>query len=65
MDPEVRKKLVVPFVVFIAILAINTNTIIKAINEHNTTRIIIASLSTVIVLALLLFTVRNAKKPQR
>jgi uncharacterized membrane protein YbhN (UPF0104 family) len=62
MDPEVRKKLIIPFVVFLAILAINTNTIINAVNQHNPTRIVIAAVSTVIVLGLLIFTVRKAGK---
>jgi len=65
MDTEVRKKLIVPFIVFLGILGVNANTIINGINQHNTTRIVIASVSTVIVLGLLIFTVVNANKSSK
>ncbi|MEO6524089.1 MAG: hypothetical protein ABIN91_20560 [Mucilaginibacter sp.] len=62
MDTEVRKKLVVPFIVFLGILGVNANSIVNGINQHNTTRVVIASVSTVIVLCLLIFTIYNANK---
>ena len=62
MDPEIRKKLTVPIIVFVLILAINANSIISGINTHNTSRVVIAIISTLIVLACLIVVVRNAGK---
>lgn len=62
MNPEIRKKLIVPFIVFLLILAINTNSIISGIQNHNTSRVVIAVISTVIVLACLLIMIRNLNK---
>jgi hypothetical protein len=65
MDIEGRKKLIIPFIVFLCILGVNANSIVNGINNHNTTRVVIASVSTVIVLCLLVFTIYNAKKESK
>lgn len=62
MDPEIRKKLTVPIIVFLLILAINTNSIISGIKNHNTSRVGIAIISTLIVLVCLIVVIRNANK---
>jgi hypothetical protein len=62
MNPEIRKKLIVPFVVFLLILAINTNSIISGVENHNTSRVVIAVISTLIVLVCLLIMIRNINK---
>jgi len=62
MDPEIRKKLTVPVIVFVLILAINTNSIINGIKAHNTSRVVIAIVSTVIVLACLIIMALNLNK---
>ncbi|RKR80912.1 hypothetical protein BDD43_1049 [Mucilaginibacter gracilis] len=60
MDTEAKKKLIIPVLVFLGVLAINTNTIINAVKAHDTTRTVIASGSTVIVLMLLIVVIRRA-----
>lgn len=62
MDTETRKKIIVPVIMFIAVLGINVNSIINGINQHNTSRIVIALASSLIVLICLVFLIRNAKK---
>jgi hypothetical protein len=67
MDSASKKKLIVPCLVFVVLLALNTNSIINGINQHQTSRVVIAATSSaVIVIAffLLLRSVkRNSNKP--
>ncbi|EHQ27809.1 hypothetical protein [Mucilaginibacter paludis] len=62
MDSELKKKLLIPFLVFVGLLALNANSIINAINQHQTSRVIIASASSVFIIIAFIVVIRSVKK---
>ena len=62
MDAEIRKRLTVPFIVCLAILGINTNSIINGVRQHNNLRIAVAVISTLIVFGCFAVVWRNVGK---
>jgi large-conductance mechanosensitive channel len=57
-----KKKLIIPFITFLALMAVNVNTIARGINEHQTWRIVAASVSGLLMIAFAVFIlVRLAK----
>jgi hypothetical protein len=61
MDTELRKKLIVPFTVFLGVFAININTIINAIAKHETWRVVVASVSCLIIIGAFFIVMRSIR----
>lgn len=62
MDAETKKKLIIPFVIFVALVALNINTIVNGIKQHNTNRVVIASVSCVLVFVFFVVVLRSANR---
>jgi len=45
MDKTLRQRLVIPFIVFIVMIGVDANSLLKGIAQHENWRIIIASIS--------------------
>ena len=54
MDP-IKKRLILLIIIFTGIMAVNINSIITGINEHQTWQIVVASVSSAIMLVAILF----------
>jgi len=48
---SVKKKLFIPFVLFLVAIAVNTNSIFRGIEKHETWRIIVATSSSVLMIS--------------
>ena len=60
-----KKKLIVPFITFLALMAVNVNTIVRGINEHQTWRIVVASVSGLLMIAFLIFILVRLSKNKK
>jgi hypothetical protein len=54
MDP-VKKRLILPMIIFVGIMVVNTNSIITGIEEHQTWQIVVASASSALMLGAMIF----------
>lgn len=61
MDPLIKKKLIVPFIIFLLILVIDINSIISGIAQHNILRVIVGAIATAIIVTCFVFLYRSAK----
>ncbi|HTD41818.1 MAG TPA: hypothetical protein VK671_14410 [Mucilaginibacter sp.] len=54
MDP-IKKRLILLIIIFVGIMAVNINSIINGINEHQTWQIVVASVSSALMLGAVIF----------
>lgn len=63
---SVKKRLILPIIIFVGMMVVNTNSIISGIEEHQTWRIVVASVSSALMLGAVIFIfVRIAKVKKR
>jgi len=65
MDTELKKKLVIPFIVFIGLLAVNINSIVNGVNNHNTWRVVAATASCILIGIAFFVVIRSIRKSGR
>ena len=59
---SVKKRVILPLIIFVSIMVMNISSIISGIKEHQTWRIIIASVSSVLMLgAVIIIFIRLSK----
>jgi len=62
MDSASKKKLIVPILVFLALLALNINSLVSGITHHQTSRVMLAIVSTAIIIVAFIVVLRSVKK---
>lgn len=55
MDSSIKKKLILPLIIFVGMMIVNTNSIISGVEQHQTSRIVVASASSVLMLGAVIF----------
>jgi len=60
---SIKKRLILPMIIFVGMMVVNITSIINGINEHQTWRIVIASISSVLMLgAIALILIRLSRQ---
>ncbi|MDB4921311.1 hypothetical protein [Mucilaginibacter sp.] len=65
MEKDLKKKTVIPFIIFLGFIAISINSLFKGIARHQTWRIVLASvggLFFIVLAVMLVYTVLKYKK---
>ena len=68
MNPELRKKLVIPFIIIVGFLAVNTDSMVKGIEQDQVWRVLIASVSDLLIIVLaigLFFAIKKTTEDQQ
>jgi hypothetical protein len=65
MEKDIRKKLVIPFIVFLGFIAVSVNSIYRGIVQHETWRIIMASVAGAVFVAFVVLIVYTVWKNER
>ncbi|MGZ3872723.1 MAG: hypothetical protein ACXVJD_07380 [Mucilaginibacter sp.] len=60
-----NKKLVLPFITFLSILTINITSLISGVQQHQTWRIVVASIALLLMLATVAVILMNTYKKKR
>jgi hypothetical protein len=62
---SIKKRLILPMIIFVGMMVVNTNSIISGIEEHQTSRIIIASVSSALMLGAVVFILIRLSKVKK
>ena len=65
MEKDIRKKLLVPFLVFLGFIVVSVNSIYKGIVQHETWRIVLASVAGAVFVAFVVLIVYTVWKNER
>lgn len=62
MNEEVKKKLAIPFMIFVSMIGINVNSIVNGIDKHQPWRIALAAASSLLFIVMLVVAYKSLKK---
>jgi len=62
---SVKKRLILPLIIFVSIMVVNISSIISGVEEHQTWRIIIASVSSVLMLGAVIIIFKRISKAKK